>query len=64
MVIDYKVVCLPDVSTFELSIKRYLKEGWETVGGLCIDKEGYYCQSMIKNVSEESSQPVRIYAAL
>lgn len=52
-VIDYTVAYATDMSILELCVKRFIKEGWQPVGGISFTKEGdYYTQAMVKYEEE------------
>jgi len=45
---DYDIVTAKDPETLARRVYELLKEGWEPVGGVSLDNQGFLCQAMIK----------------
>lgn len=48
MKIHYKLIIENEEYKFEEKVKEYLNDGWELVGGVAIDKSGFFVQAVYK----------------
>ena len=46
----YLVVQVTTLSGLEDAVNRYIKEGWEPLGGITVNSEGFY-QAMVRERS-------------
>lgn len=44
----YTLIIENEKYKFEEKVKEYLDDGWELVGGVTIDKSGYFVQAVYK----------------
>ena len=50
---DYDIAKAKDSETLAREVFDLLKEGWEPIGGVALDNQGYLCQAMIKKYSKD-----------
>jgi len=57
MIADYNVIRSEKPAGFIASVKKALGDGWEPLGGMCFDRDGWYCQTIVRRAVEQVQPP-------